>query len=252
MIRGLFVFAVAFSSCAVLLLLGGLVALAWPTLAWRNRISLVLGRYWSMLCLRAAGIDVVIRSGREHLATKPAVFLFNHANMLDFFVNGLMATPGWLVFGKKQNGRIPIVGTAWWLGGHPLIDRDDSTQWGRELTRVEGLLRQGWCTIVAPEGTRSKDGRVLPFKKGAFHLALGSRAPIVPIVIHGAAPLAEAVWWPSPGRIEVDVLPPVDTTSWTAERLDDHIAQVRGLYLAALGAPAEYNGATGRSSEAKA
>jgi 1-acyl-sn-glycerol-3-phosphate acyltransferase len=233
-LRGLLVYGVCFSWCAALLLVGGPIALAFPTLAWRNRVSLVAGRLWVTVCMAVAGVRLRVVAGREHLAARPAIFLFNHTNLLDFFVNGRLATPGWLVFGKREVLKLPFLGLAWALGGHPLIRREDRAQWEAELLRVEGLLRRGWCTIVAPEGTRSKDGRLGQFKKGAFHMALHTGAPLVPIVIRGAAPLVKGVV-PVPGTIEVEVLPPVATTGWTEATLDGHMAEVRGLYLRALG-----------------
>lgn len=231
-LRALGIFGFGFGWCALLLLVGGPIALAWPTVAWRNRVSIVCGRLWVTVCMAVAGARLRV-IGREHLAARPAIFIFNHTNLADFFVNGRLATPGWLVFGKREVLKVPFLGLAWALGGHPLIRREDRTQWEAELLRVEGLLGRGWCTIVAPEGTRSKDGTLGPFKKGAFHMALHTGAPIVPIVIRGAASILER-GVPVPGTLEVEVLPPVATTGWTEATLDEHVAHVRGLYLRAL------------------
>lgn len=223
----------AFAYCGVLFAVLGPLALLWPSLAWRNRLSLLAGRLAARACLFLAGIEVVIASGREHLAVRPAVFTFNHTNTLDFFVNGLLARPGWLVFGKRELAWLPFIGWGWWLGGHPLIRRGDREDWEGVLSRTEALLRRGWCTIIAPEGTRSRDGQLGEFKKGAFHLALRSGAPIVPIVIRDAAPLFDRRG-PLPGTVTVEVLPPVDPRAWSAERLDDHVAAVRDQYARAL------------------
>lgn len=235
MSRGRLVVAFAFAWCAVLFVLLAPLAALWPTLAWRNRLSLLAGHLAARACLALAGIRVVLASGREHLATRPAVFLFNHTNSLDFFVNGLLARPGWLVFGKRELAFLPFLGWGWFLGGHPLIKRGDRAHWERVLARVEALLRAGWCTIIAPEGTRSRDGTLGEFKKGAFHLAVASGAPLVPIVIRGGAPLFGRDG-PRPGTITVDVLPPVSTEGWSRDRLDEHVAAVRGLYADALAA----------------
>jgi putative phosphoserine phosphatase / 1-acylglycerol-3-phosphate O-acyltransferase len=227
------VVAFTFALCGLLFFLLAPLALLWPSLAWRNRLSLLAGRLAARACRRMAKIRVVIASGREHLAQTPAIFMFNHTNSMDFFVNGLLARPGWLVFGKRELAWVPFIGWGWALGGHPLIKRGDRADWERVLTRVEGLLRRGWCTIIAPEGTRSRDGALGEFKKGAFHLALRSGAPVVPIVIRGSAPLFDARG-PLPGTIVVDVLPPVDTRAWTLERLEEHVATVRAQFVRAL------------------
>lgn len=233
MSRGRFVVAFAFACCGALFVLLAPLAALCPTLAWRNRLSLLAGHLAARACLALAGIRVVLASGREHLATKPAVFLFNHTNSLDFFVNGLVARPGWLVFGKRELALLPFIGWGWALGGHPLIKRGDRAHWQRVLARIERLLRAGWCTIIAPEGTRSRDGRLGEFKKGAFHLAMAAGAPVVPIVIRGGAPLFDRRG-PLPGTITVDVLPPVPTLAWSVERLDEHVAAVRATYARAL------------------
>lgn len=227
------VVALTFALCGLLFAILAPLAVLWPTLAWRNRLSLLAGHLAARVCERLAGIRVVIASGREHLALRPAIFMFNHTNSLDFFVNGLLARPGWLVFGKRELSWVPFIGWGWALGGHPLIKRGDRAHWELVLTRVERLLRRGWCTIIAPEGTRSRDGALGEFKKGAFHLALRSGAPVVPIVIRGAAPLFDGRG-PLPGTIEVEVLPPVDSRDWTLERLDEHVATVRAQFARAL------------------
>lgn len=228
------VVAFTFALCGLLFALLAPLAALWPSVAWRNRLSLLAGHVAARACLAMAGIRIVIASGREHLSLRPAIFMFNHTNTLDFFVNGLLARPGWLVFGKRELAWVPFIGWGWALGGHPLIKRGDREDGERVLTRVERLLRRGWCTIIAPEGTRSRDGALGEFKKGAFHLALRSGAPVVPIVIRGAAPLFDRRG-PLPGTIIVDVLPPVDARAWTLELLDEHVAAVRAQFVRALG-----------------
>ena len=78
--------------------------------------------------------------------------------------------------------------------------------------------------------------RLAKFKKGAFHLAMQAGVPIVPVVIHNSGdvqPKGDLLF--HPGTVEVEVLPPVDTSDWTAETIDKHVKDVRNLYLRALG-----------------
>ena len=224
-------FSVGFLSCALLFVLFAPLAALWPTLAWRNRLSLVAGRWWSRICLRICGVRPRYE-GLEHLDAGAAVLTFNHTNHLDFFLLSRLAKAPCLVFGKAELARVVFLGWGWALGGHPLIRRDDRAHWQRELDRVEALLRQGWSTIVAPEGSRSRDGRVQPFKKGGFHLALRARLPVLPVVILGGAPRWRG--GPVPGEVTVRVLAPISTADWREETLDAHVADVRRRYLELL------------------
>jgi 1-acyl-sn-glycerol-3-phosphate acyltransferase len=197
---------------------------------WRLNVSRIYSRQWSRGVLWAAGIKLVVR-GRENLAQLPAIYAFNHTNMLDFFVNACYAPKNCLVFGKRELARVPFLGWMWLCGGHPMIQRDKRGQWEALLGTVTERLASGnYCTIVAPEGTRSKHGRLLPFKKGPFHFALDSGASIVPVIIRGGAGLLGREGL-RPGTVEVDVLDPIVTTDWKRESLEDHIAAVRAVFL---------------------
>ena len=232
-VRDLHVFGLGGIGLSLLFAFFAPLALLWPTLAWRNRLSLVAGRLCSRLALYLCGIKVVYE-GRENISG-PAILTFNHTTFLDFLVNSELSGSRCLVFGKRSLAKLPIVGWAWALGGHPLIQRENREQWQAELDRTERLLREGYSTMVAPEGSRSPSGELLPFKKGPFHLALASRLPIVPVVIMGGhALLYEECWSAAPGTIRVRVLPPISTADWTSESLDEHVAEVRAAYEAAL------------------
>lgn len=231
--RYLFPLAVALS--VLLAFFVALPAMAlWPTLAWRTRVAHAYAAFVSRVALLAAGVRLEV-SGREHLRTHPAVFGFNHVSGLDFFIMSIVAPYGTLVFGKRELGRIPCLGWIWLLSGHPLIRRSERGQWQALMDRVEGQMRQGrFGALIAPEGTRARDGRLGPFKKGAFHLCLGSGAPFVPVVIDGVAALQAPVG-PRPGVVRVRVLPPIPAADWREATLDEHVTAVRELYLDALG-----------------
>lgn len=215
-----------------------LAMLLWPTRTWRIRTATHFARWWSRATLRLAGVRLEVHH-RERLRQVPAVFLFNHTSSLDFFVNSTLANPRCLVFGKRELARVPLLGWIWFLSGHPMIKRHDRGQWQRLLDAVEARVATGeWATFIAPEGSRSKDGRLREFKKGPFHVAIGARAPIVPIVLHGVADLfvreETRVRWRT-GTVRVDVLAPIPTDAWSEATIDDHVAEVRRVYAEALG-----------------
>lgn len=223
-----------FATCGALFALFAPLAAVWPTLAWRNRLSLVAGRLWSRVALWVWGIRV--RYADLENLRHPAILTFNHTAICDFFVLAALSGSRCLVFGKRELARIPFLGWGWLLGGHPLIRREDRGHWARELDRTERLLRDaGYSTCIAPEGSRNRTGELLPFKKGVAHLAIASRLPIVPIVIEGGAAVMTGRR-PVPGELRVRVLPAIDTSDWSEERIDEHLADLRARYLDALGA----------------
>ena len=121
------------------------------------------------------------------------------------------------------------------LAGTVFIDRFDRQRAIAALRPAIAALRAGTSLVIAPEGTRSPTPRVGPFKKGAFHIAMGAGVPIVPIVFRNtldALPKHGLVI--RPATIEVVVHPPVPTDGWQAETLDRQIADVRALFVRAL------------------
>ena len=234
MIRSLFLHLAAFAWVAILFAICAPLAILWPTLAWRNKLSLWAGLHWSRFVLWLCGIKLEL-SGEENLV-HPAILTFNHTNILDFFLNAFYAGDRCLVFGKRSLSRIPFVGWGWMLGGHPMVERTRPEQWHLQLARVESLMRESnYSTCIAPEGKRSYDGQLLPFKKGAFHLAINTKRPIVPVVIHGAAPRLKRRSLPSAGTIRVEILPALSTEGWALETIEQHSDELRAIYLEALG-----------------
>src|SRR5262249_21086583 len=136
---------------------------------------------------------------------------------------------------KKEARANPLFGPVFALAGVVFIDRLDRHKAIEALRPAIATLREGTSFVIAPEGTRSATPRPGPFKKGAFHLAMGARVPIVPSVFKNALdapPKHGLVTGPATG--EVVVHPPIPTDDWTAESLDRRIAEVRGLFLDTL------------------
>ena len=105
----------------------------------------------------------------------------------------------------------------------------DPGQAGREKVRqcVVKALKEGTSLAVAPEGTRSGTGALLPFNKGPFHMAIHGQVPMVPVVIRNAGEIMTPhSYLINPGTVDVVVLPPVDTSDWTTETVEKHRAKV--------------------------
>ena len=184
----------------------------------------------------AAGIQLAVK-GEEHLwSHRPAVFIFNHQSNADMLIAAKLIRKQARGVAKKELQKMPILGQLMTAAGTIFLDRDNKEKSIEAMKPAVESLKSGTSVIIFPEGTRSFDYTLGPFKKGAFHLAMQAQVPIVPIVIknaHDAMPRGSNIFKPS--AIEVVVLPPISTEDWTAEFLSEHIAEVRGLFLKELG-----------------
>jgi putative phosphoserine phosphatase/1-acylglycerol-3-phosphate O-acyltransferase len=177
-------------------------------------------------------------NGEHHLwSHRPAVFVFNHQSNVDMVIIARLLRRDITGVGKKEIGEIPLIGRILEFAGVVLIDRKDSEQAIAAMGALVDTMRiEGKSVCMSPEGTRSVTPKLAPFKKGAFHLAMQAEVPIVPIVIRNSGdvmPKGSAIYHPA--TVEVDVLPPVDTSKWRVENIDSHIEQVRDMFLDALG-----------------
>jgi putative phosphoserine phosphatase/1-acylglycerol-3-phosphate O-acyltransferase len=190
------------------------------------------GEYGSAL----AGIDIHI-NGEQHLwSTRPAVFLFNHQSAIDVLIIARLLRRDFTAIAKQEIARNPLVGPVFRVADTVFVDRSNHAKALEALMPVVDALRDGLSVAIAPEGTRSAGRRLGPFKKGPFHIAMQAGVSVVPVVIHNAADvLPKGGFFIRPAEVYVDVLPPVETASWSAATVDRHVADVRKLFLEKLG-----------------
>jgi putative phosphoserine phosphatase / 1-acylglycerol-3-phosphate O-acyltransferase len=196
-------------------------------------------------------IDV---TGEERIwANRPAVVIVNHQSKADALIVLKLLRGNFAAVGKKEIANIPLVGQAIQFAGVIPIDREDPQKAIESMKPLlDAVHKEGRFVVVAPEGTRSTATRPGRFKKGAFHVALQAGIPILPIVIHNAIevqPKGEFVF--RPATVKVEVLNAIDTSTWSVETLDTHVAEVRNLYLRALGYPEEAVPSSGARSGTK-
>ena len=195
----------------------------------------VAGGVWGDLASSLAGIDLRV-DGEEHLwSHRPAVFIFNHQSALDAVLMVKLLRRDMTGVGKIELKNNPIFGPLFGAAGVVFVDRSNTKKAVDALAPAVEALREGRSLVIAPEGTRSPTPRLGRFKKGAFHMAMQAGVPIVPVVFRNvldALPKDAAIV--RPATIEALVLPPVDTSDWTRERLDDEIREIRQRYLEVL------------------
>jgi 1-acyl-sn-glycerol-3-phosphate acyltransferase len=146
----------------------------------------IMHRNWAKYTLSCADTSVEV-SGRKNIPDGPAIYMANHSSFFDVFaVLGHLDVPfRWIV--KKELFKVPLLGINMKRSGHICVDRGNHEKALKSIELATEKIRSGTSIFIFPEGTRSDDGVLrYPFKKGGFHLALLSGAPIVPIAIIGA------------------------------------------------------------------
>lgn len=144
-----------------------------------------VGRVWSRLLLRICGVRVELH-GTEHCAHGASViYAANHASMLDIPVVIASVPDDIRLVYKKELEKIPIFGWGLKYGSYIGIDRGRGTEARKSLEEAVEKIRRGASVLLFVEGTRTSDGKLQPFKRGAFNLAARSGVPMIPLTING-------------------------------------------------------------------
>jgi len=143
-------------------------------------------RLWSRIALRVCGVSVDVR-GTEHLEPgRSYIYVSNHASMFDIPVVSAGIPDDLRIVYKRELERIPLFGWGLRMSGYIGIDRGRSPEARRSLDEAVEKIRNGASVLMFAEGTRTADGKLQPFKRGAFHLAARSGVPVVPLTINGS------------------------------------------------------------------
>lgn len=186
-----------------------------------------------MLGLNKVKVEVV---GASNLwAARPSVFIHNHLTNFDSFVVAKLVRERTSGIGKKEITKSPLGALMAWALDAAMIDRSDRAGAIEAMRPVTERLRDGISVVVAPEGTRSETGDLLPFKKGAFRMAMTAGVPVTPIVLRNTDILGSRnAATMRPGTVQVAVLPPIPVTDWTVADLEERIAAVRQQFVQVL------------------
>ncbi|HSB64310.1 MAG TPA: lysophospholipid acyltransferase family protein [Thermoanaerobaculia bacterium] len=202
-----------------------LVVLKWKrdraTRRWLDR--------WSGVMMAVLGWTVEVEHPERLVAHRPAVLVGNHQSNLDAVVWAAFYPDATVVIGKKQIGLIPIFGWLFRATGNILIDRENAAKARTSIAEAARKIRQeGLRVWMAPEGHRNQSPEMLPFKKGAFHLAIAAQVPIVPFVVGPLAAVLDARrLLIRPGNIKVKVLEPIPTAGMTEDDLPALLSRTR-------------------------
>lgn len=196
---------------------------------------------WSLSLGRIAYSPALIRAARAQLRIeplpdidwkKPHIFVMNHQSMLDIAC-AFVALPVNLRFVAKHTLKyVPFLGWYMWATGMVFVNRSKRVSAVNSLASAVKQIQNGANIIAFPEGTRSRDGSILPFKKGVFVLALESQVPIVPIAIEGSGKVAPSDGFRvRPGLVRMKIGQPIDTKNRSIHERHQLIEEVREAML---------------------
>ncbi len=229
MIYGLFAFIVTTAWTAVLF--GPTIVAAVITLDAGNTIWFAR-TLWSpvLLALGRGKLEVI---GQENVDPKrPTVYVSNHQSTVDIPVLFMALPVNFRYVAKSQLKYVPLIGWYLWLAGHIFVDRADSRKAIASLDAAALRIRNGISIVVYPEGTRSPDGRILPFKKGPFALALKAGVAVVPVTIEGSGKLMPKNSWDlKGGLIRVKIGKPIDPTQFAENDREGLARAVRSVII---------------------
>ncbi len=207
---------------------GIVLALLLPGKRLKGRVFLVVSKAYSRVVLRAFGIRVAASGLGNIDPARPYVFMSNHLSHVDSPALALVIPqPLHWVF-KKELAKIPVFGWVLLACGQIMVDRSDPERSRATLGEALAELSGNSSVMIYPEGTRSRDGALQPFKKGGFWMAIQAGLPIVPVRVSGTREIVAAGSLAvKPGTVRVAVFPPVETRGRTPADIPDLMARVR-------------------------
>jgi 1-acyl-sn-glycerol-3-phosphate acyltransferase len=209
-------------------------ALVMMLVRWDTSASIWLARNgWSPILLWAGGAKLIVEGGEHVDPSRPTIYLSNHQSTIDIPVLFLAIPVNSLRFiAKSELKYVPVLGWYMQLAKFIFIDRGNRRRAVESMDRAGERIRSGVSIIAFPEGTRSPDGRILPFKKGPFALALKAKVAVCPVTIEGSGKLMpKAKWTITPGPIRVKIGAPISTEAMTDQDRELLMRRVRDVII---------------------
>ncbi len=211
------------------------IAFLWAYISGDASFIYRAGRFSLYIAGWIAGLKLLVH-GKEKLSpTQTYLFLSNHQSNLDAPIIISVAGRQLRALFKQEMMRIPVLPLAMRKVGFVPIDRTDPARAHASLDQGAQMLKDGHSFFAFPEGTRSRNGSLGPFKKGVFHMALKSGVPIVPVSIKNASVVQPAGTYAiRPGVVEVTFHDPISTAEFQVEDRDRLIEATRTSIAAGL------------------
>ncbi|HOJ52255.1 MAG TPA: lysophospholipid acyltransferase family protein [Syntrophales bacterium] len=198
-----------------------------------GNLAFTLTKWWACFMLFVTRVQPTIRFQEKIDPRRSYIIISNHQSNYDILA--LVTTLGiqfrWII--KKEIRKVPLFGYALYLARNIFIDRGKREEAIRSMKEGLARLPAGVSVMCFAEGTRSPDGRLQPFKKGGFIMAIEKGLPILPVVVNGSRkvmPKKSLVF--TPGPIEVVVGDPIETAGFTQKDLPELMERTRQAILA--------------------
>jgi len=216
------------------ILIVGLPMIAYSLITRTSGALYRCGKWGVSAAMWLAGVRVRAE-GLENIPPGVCIFAANHVSNLDPPA-ALLGVPRRISFlAKKEVFKVPIVRTALRLGKIVPVDRAHTEAAIASVNHAVGILLEGISFFVFPEGKRSRDGQLLPFKKGTFIMAIEARVPVVPVSILGSRErMPKGRLSTVPGEIVLRFSPAIDSKAYSINQRDELLAHVQAAVAAGL------------------
>jgi 1-acyl-sn-glycerol-3-phosphate acyltransferase len=205
-----------------------LIAITASFFSRRGNCVHIIARIWARSILIFSRVHVSVK-GLSHIEPdKSYIYMANHQSNFDIpvLLGYLPVQFRWLA--KAELFKIPVFGRAMLGAGYVKIDRFNRESAFESISEAAQKMKKGVSVMIFPEGTRSKDGNIRPFKKGGFVMAVDSGVPIVPVIIRGTWPImAKSSLRINRGDVEMEITAPIDTSGYSRESKGELMDAVR-------------------------
>jgi 1-acyl-sn-glycerol-3-phosphate acyltransferase len=188
----------------------------------------IVARTWARGILFGSRINVTVNGLANIDPDQSYVYMSNHQSNFDIpvLLAHLPVQFRWLA--KAELFKIPIFGRAMRGAGYVKIDRFNQESAFESIKEAGSRMKNGVSVMIFPEGTRSRDGKIRPFKKGGFIMAVDSGVPIVPVILQGTRSIMEKSSLKiNTGEVTLNIAAPIPTTGFSRDNKDDLIDSVR-------------------------
>ncbi len=194
-----------------------------------------VGRIWAKCILAVSKIKVTVRGFSNLNLRGPYIYMANHTSNYDIPVLQAYLPVHFRWLAKAELFKIPIFGYAMKRAGYISIDRSNKKSAIQSLQQAAKIIKNGASVVIFPEGTRSRNQNVQPFKKGGFVLAVDSGVPIVPVILHGTwkiMPKNQILT--EPGHVVMEIKKPIESSDYNRETKDLLMGKIRNVILESL------------------